>query len=91
MDDDVRMMVWIRVCFDVSVAFSLFGWHTSHISHFFSHQWALLNFLLPDIFASAEQFDEWFDLEIDDWVWNGSLPFNSFCHSKDSFVFVCRA
>ena len=59
-------MVWIRVCFDVSVAFSLFGWHTSHISHFFSHQWALLNFLLPDIFASAEQFDEWFDLEIDD-------------------------
>ncbi len=28
--------------------------------------WALLNFLLPDIFASSEQFDEWFDLEIDD-------------------------
>lgn len=28
--------------------------------------WALLNFLLPDIFSSAEQFDEWFDLEIDD-------------------------
>jgi SWI/SNF-related matrix-associated actin-dependent regulator of chromatin subfamily A member 5 len=28
--------------------------------------WALLNFLLPDIFASAEQFDEWFNLEIDD-------------------------
>lgn len=26
----------------------------------------MLNFLLPDIFASAEQFDEWFDLEIDD-------------------------
>jgi len=25
-----------------------------------------LNFLLPDIFSSAEQFDEWFDLEIDD-------------------------
>lgn len=28
--------------------------------------WALLNFLLPDIFSSSEQFDEWFDLEIDD-------------------------
>uniref|UniRef100_A0A7S4K713 Chromatin-remodeling complex ATPase chain n=1 Tax=Odontella aurita TaxID=265563 RepID=A0A7S4K713_9STRA len=28
--------------------------------------WALLNFLLPDIFTSAEQFDEWFNLEIDD-------------------------
>jgi SWI/SNF-related matrix-associated actin-dependent regulator of chromatin subfamily A member 5 len=26
----------------------------------------LLNFLLPDIFSSAEQFDEWFDLEIED-------------------------
>jgi len=28
--------------------------------------WALLNFLLPDIFNSSEQFDEWFNLEIDD-------------------------
>ena len=28
--------------------------------------WALLNFLLPDIFSSAEQFDEWFDLDVDD-------------------------
>ena len=28
--------------------------------------WALLNFLLPDVFASAEQFDEWFNLDIDD-------------------------
>jgi SWI/SNF-related matrix-associated actin-dependent regulator of chromatin subfamily A member 5 len=28
--------------------------------------WALLNFLLPDVFASAEQFDDWFDLQIDD-------------------------
>lgn len=26
----------------------------------------MLNFLLPDIFASADQFDEWFNLEIDD-------------------------
>ena len=24
--------------------------------------WALLNFLLPDIFGDAEQFDEWFSL-----------------------------
>jgi SWI/SNF-related matrix-associated actin-dependent regulator of chromatin subfamily A member 5 len=24
--------------------------------------WALLNFLLPDIFSSSEDFDEWFDL-----------------------------
>lgn len=28
--------------------------------------WALLNFLLPDIFSSSQQFDEWFNLEIDD-------------------------
>jgi len=28
--------------------------------------WALLNFLLPDIFSSSDQFDEWFDLEIGD-------------------------
>ena len=28
--------------------------------------WALLNFLLPDIFSSADQFDDWFNLEIDD-------------------------
>lgn len=28
--------------------------------------WALLNFLLPDIFSSADQFDEWFNLEIED-------------------------
>ena len=26
----------------------------------------MLNFLLPDIFSSSEQFDEWFNLEIDD-------------------------
>lgn len=30
------------------------------------HRWALLNFLLPDVFASADQFDEWFNLQIDD-------------------------
>ena len=28
--------------------------------------WALLNFLLPDVFSSADQFDEWFDLDVDD-------------------------
>jgi len=28
--------------------------------------WALLNFLVPDIFNNADQFDEWFNLEIDD-------------------------
>lgn len=28
--------------------------------------WALLNFLVPDIFADSSQFDEWFNLEIDD-------------------------
>jgi SWI/SNF-related matrix-associated actin-dependent regulator of chromatin subfamily A member 5 len=28
--------------------------------------WALLNFLLPDVFASSEQFDEWFNLDISD-------------------------
>ena len=29
-------------------------------------RWALLNFLVPDVFANAEQFDEWFNLDIDD-------------------------
>ena len=24
--------------------------------------WSLLNFLLPEIFSSADDFDEWFDL-----------------------------
>ena len=28
--------------------------------------WALLNYLVPDVFASSEQFDEWFNLDIDD-------------------------
>lgn len=28
--------------------------------------WALLNFLVPDVFENAEQFDEWFNLDIDD-------------------------
>ncbi|CCI49756.1 unnamed protein product [Albugo candida] len=28
--------------------------------------WALLNFLLPDVFASSEEFDEWFNLDVDD-------------------------
>ncbi|GMI36818.1 hypothetical protein TeGR_g3260 [Tetraparma gracilis] len=28
--------------------------------------WALLNFILPDIFSSADQFDEWFDLGSND-------------------------
>ena len=27
--------------------------------------WALLNFLLPDVFGSAESFNKWFDLESD--------------------------
>ncbi|KAF0693962.1 Aste57867_15116 [Aphanomyces stellatus] len=28
--------------------------------------WALLNFLLPDVFSSSEQFDEWFNLDVED-------------------------
>lgn len=28
--------------------------------------WALLNFLVPDVFANADQFDEWFNLSIED-------------------------
>lgn len=28
--------------------------------------WALLNFLLPEVFASSEQFDEWFNLDVGD-------------------------
>jgi SNF2 family DNA or RNA helicase len=25
--------------------------------------WSLLNFLLPDVFSSSEDFDEWFNLK----------------------------
>ncbi|KAG6972374.1 hypothetical protein JG688_00004009 [Phytophthora aleatoria] len=28
--------------------------------------WALLNFLLPDVFASSQEFDDWFNLDVDD-------------------------
>jgi SWI/SNF-related matrix-associated actin-dependent regulator of chromatin subfamily A member 5 len=28
--------------------------------------WALLNFLLPDVFASSDEFDDWFNLDVDD-------------------------
>ena len=28
--------------------------------------WALLNFLLPDVFHSSDEFDEWFNLDVDD-------------------------
>eukprot|EP00587_Corethron_hystrix_P011147 CAMPEP_0113320938 /NCGR_PEP_ID=MMETSP0010_2-20120614/14592_1 /TAXON_ID=216773 ORGANISM="Corethron hystrix, Strain 308" /NCGR_SAMPLE_ID=MMETSP0010_2 /ASSEMBLY_ACC=CAM_ASM_000155 /LENGTH=201 /DNA_ID=CAMNT_0000178911 /DNA_START=1 /DNA_END=603 /DNA_ORIENTATION=+ /assembly_acc=CAM_ASM_000155 len=28
--------------------------------------WALLNFLVPDVFASSDQFDEWFNLDTED-------------------------
>ena len=28
--------------------------------------WALLNFILPDVFSSSEQFDDWFNLDVDD-------------------------
>jgi SNF2-related domain/HMG-box domain/DNA-binding domain len=28
--------------------------------------WALLNYLVPDVFANSEQFDEWFNLDIED-------------------------
>jgi SWI/SNF-related matrix-associated actin-dependent regulator of chromatin subfamily A member 5 len=28
--------------------------------------WSLLNFLLPEVFASSDDFDEWFDLKGDD-------------------------
>ena len=32
----------------------------SHLRPSRQHElWALLNFLLPDIFSSAEQFDDW--------------------------------
>merc|ERR1711903_162716 len=27
--------------------------------------WALLNFLLPDVFSSAEKFDDWFQIDTD--------------------------
>ena len=50
------------------------GFNTSHrllltgtpLQNNLHELWALLNFLLPDIFSSSEQFDEWFNLEIDD-------------------------
>jgi SWI/SNF-related matrix-associated actin-dependent regulator of chromatin subfamily A member 5 len=28
--------------------------------------WSLLNFLLPEIFSSSDDFDEWFDLKGND-------------------------
>merc|ERR1712130_965015 len=28
--------------------------------------WALLNFLLPDVFSSSENFDEWFNMDDED-------------------------
>ena len=28
--------------------------------------WSLLNFLLPDVFGSAEAFDRWFDMQSED-------------------------
>jgi SWI/SNF-related matrix-associated actin-dependent regulator of chromatin subfamily A member 5 len=28
--------------------------------------WALLNFLVPDVFANSEEFDQWFNLDIED-------------------------
>eukprot|EP00978_Attheya_sp_CCMP212_P007132 scaffold16597_cov49-Attheya_sp.AAC.1 len=48
--------------------------HTSHrllltgtpLQNNLHELWALLNFLLPDIFSSSEQFDQWFDLEVED-------------------------
>lgn len=48
--------------------------------------WALLNFLLPDIFSSSEQFDEWFNLEIDD---AGELSYIAFSrHNDDDLKFI---
>ena len=40
--------------------------HSTPLQNNLHELWALLNFLLPDIFSSAEQFDEWFDLDIED-------------------------
>ena len=50
------------------------GFHTKHrllltgtpLQNNLHELWALLNFLLPDIFSDADQFDEWFNLDIDD-------------------------
>ena len=40
--------------------------HFSSLNKSHHRLWALLNFLVPDVFSSAEQFDEWFNLDIDD-------------------------
>lgn len=40
--------------------------HSTPLQNSLHELWALLNFLVPDVFASAEQFDEWFNLDIED-------------------------
>jgi SWI/SNF-related matrix-associated actin-dependent regulator of chromatin subfamily A member 5 len=53
-------LFWFFTCVHVGVA------NRTPLQNNLRELWALLNFLLPDIFSSADQFDEWFDLEIDD-------------------------
>jgi SNF2-related domain len=40
--------------------------HTTTLHHNTQQLWALLNILLPDVFADADQFNEFFNLDTDD-------------------------
>ena len=45
----------IRFSFDIFI-------FVSYIQNNLHELWALLNFLLPEVFSSAETFDEWFQI-----------------------------
>ncbi|KAI3677573.1 hypothetical protein L6452_36839 [Arctium lappa] len=46
------------------MGYSIFSTYVAHsLTHNNLHElWALLNFLLPESFSSAETFDEWFQI-----------------------------
>lgn len=48
---------------DSSVTFIVFSlYHYMSMQNNLHELWSLLNFLLPEIFSSAETFDEWFQI-----------------------------
>lgn len=51
--------------------------------------WALLNFLLPDVFGSSVAFDEYFDISSDDTNVRTYLPASAVVLVRDSAV-CCR-
>jgi len=40
----------------------LYSFHMFLLQNNLHELWALLNFLLPEVFSSAETFDEWFQI-----------------------------